>query len=134
MLIEVNPRISGACGVINESAIQSGLSSQPQLLAETLQGKYPTHINYQNLVNKQKVYWLALFNFSDQPLPDLKDKLCHFKTIHKISQIKEVDYIRPSITPSSLSDAVAFVICKSEDAQLLQQEVDAILELDEKGW
>ncbi|QXF52583.1 ATP-grasp domain-containing protein [Francisella tularensis] len=65
VLIEVNPRISGASGALNTLASYSGLDTQIEIFAQKIFNK--------EIAKKEKTFSkvLCLYNFANKPLPDL---------------------------------------------------------------
>lgn len=131
VLIEVNPRISGAQGLVNYIAELAGLPTQSEFLA-----RYVFHKSIdQKARNKEHpcVRLLALFHFSQSAMPDFKQKLKNYKSVKLVKQLKPVGYIRHQPIYSGV-DVAAFVVCYSEDFNRLSTETHQILHQDEMGW
>jgi biotin carboxylase len=127
VLIELNPRISGAHGMGNHETHLAGFPTQPELLAniifdEPLAVKKP-----------HSTRLLFLYNFKNAPLPDLHHRLESYQSIDKVEQLVKTGYVAGKM-PSSLLDTVAFVACQHDNPALLNQEVNEILLLDKNGW
>lgn len=129
VLIEVNPRISGLKGYINELARLGGFPTQTELLA------YGVFNIISSRLSKAPMHFvmLQLFHFSYLPLPDIAQKLQKYSVVKDVKLLTEIGYIHPKM-PESLIDIVAIVICGSQDEYELQQQIAQILAQDESGW
>ncbi len=131
VLIEVNPRASGAMGLPNRLVTFEGRMSQPELLSAVLFENYrettyvPPDCTHGRL--------LCLFHFSDQPLPDLVPVLERFTSVESVHQMAPTGHVHKE-PPRSLLECVAMVVCRSDDPQRMVEESDEILQQDLVGW
>jgi len=130
VLIEINPRISGASGWHNRLAAAQGLPTQPELFAAVVSGERRDT----NYIPPESVSARILFlsHLSTRPLADLAMSLQPFTSVQAIQQLKPVGY-RHTEPPTSLSDLVGFVLCAG-DANQLAEDCAQILSADLAGW
>jgi hypothetical protein len=131
VLIEVNPRASGALGFLNRIAAVEKLLPQPALLKSVLF----EHCRESTYAPPDRLHARLLFlsHFSNEPLPELESLLQRFSTVQIVHQIKNAGYAHAK-PPYALFDLVAFVLCNSDDAGRLTEESEEILLQDLKGW
>ncbi len=130
VLIELNPRISGAHGMGNHLSHLAGLATQVELLAHYI---FHCPLEKKQIKAPHSTRLLFLYNFKNSPLPDLHHRLRNYKTVNKIDQLVKTGYVTAK-TPSSLLDTIAFIACQDDDIGLLTEEVNNILTLDKEGW
>lgn len=127
VLIEVNPRISGASGALNTLASYSGLDTQIEIFAQKIFNK--------ELAKKEKSFSKAicLYNFSNKPLPDLSLLKLKYPSINIVDQKKPVGYTRTTTSNLYKSDVVAFIILRNKNLKQLEEDYKEILALDLNG-
>lgn len=132
VLIELNPRIGGIRGSTNRNAHLGALATQPEILSDALRGRVAQRVP---VPGDSPVYSraLTLFNFRDGPLPNFREVLGGYSTIHSIDQAERVGSTR-GMPPKSLSDLVAIVICSSRDPLEIARQSEEILTRDLAGW
>ncbi|APC91009.1 MULTISPECIES: ATP-grasp domain-containing protein [Francisella] len=124
VLIELNPRISGASGALNILASCSGLDTQIEIFAQKIFNK--------ELAKKEKFFSkvLCLYNFSNKPLPDLSLLKLKYPSINIVDQKKPVGYTRANMLNLYKSDVVAFITLKHKNLEQLEKDYKNILALD----
>ncbi|APC94800.1 ATP-grasp domain-containing protein [Francisella tularensis] len=127
VLIEVNPRISGASGALNTLASYSGLNTQIEIFAQKIFNK--------EIAKKEKTFSkvLCLYNFANKPLPDLSSLKLKYPSINIVDQKKPVGYTRSHTVNLCKSDVVAFIILRDKNLKQLEQDYKEILTLDLNG-
>jgi hypothetical protein len=131
VVIEVNPRASGACGFPNRLAAMEQLLPQPALLTSVLFDDYRESTYAPP--DRPHARMLALSHLSNDPLPELEPLLQRFSTVRMVHQIKHAGYMHAK-PPRSVFDGVAGVLCYSDDADRLAEESEEILGQDLRGW
>lgn len=131
VLVEVNPRISGAAGWINKLAAAEGLTPQPALFESIAIGS-DRDTNY-SLPQHSSSRLLYLSHFSKRPVPDLTALLAGYRAVQSMQQLKPVGYVHPG-PPRSTGDWVAMVLCSHADSHQLDRECEEILRRDLEGW
>lgn len=134
VLIEVNPRISGAQGVVNQICHFANLYSQVELLDLALSTpENLTNLNYSVKPNQYNM-WISLFNWSGKNVPaDISEKLKSLKTVVFINQIKSGVITKPNIN-THLFSVMCLLILSSDNFELIQQELAIIQNYDNHGW
>jgi biotin carboxylase len=125
-LIEINPRISGARGMVNKTAKLAGCFSQVDLLASKVFHKSI------NEINKKFKYCrlIPIFNIGSNPLPDLQQKLHDIKSIQEICYFKPIGYINPATIVGMGDSFCAMIICATDDVNVLNRDTEIIRKLD----
>lgn len=129
VLIEINPRISGIAGYCNYLAMEENLNDQIFLLKKALFEEEMPDLYIPPITNT--CAQLCLFNFSLMPVNELKNKLSAYKTVKKARYLKPDTYIAQTM-PYALTDAVALIICKAENKEMLLSDVKEIISIDDK--
>ncbi len=131
VLIEVNPRASGAQGFANRLVPYEGRLSQPELLNAVLF----EHLRDAKYVAPETRHgrMLFLFHFSQDPLPDLAEVFKRYRTVETFKQIAPTGQVHSQM-PRSVFELVALAACRSDDPAQMVEESDAILAHDLAGW
>lgn len=127
ILIEVNPRISGASGTILAMQNIAGNQNQIDVFLNQI-------FNIQQKPEqKYLVKCLCLYNGGANKMPDLTDTLIGKYGVSHIVQIIPPGALSRGIT-SDLSSISAYVIIKETCLERLEQNATTIRNLDNSGW
>ena len=127
-LIEVNPRVSGAGGVINKMSLLSSGTDQISLLM-----KYVFNHKLPHGDNKYS-RCLMLYNLSTKPLRNLQNNLKQYSSVYEVLQLVPDGQITKSLDNITLADSVAFVMLRSNDLTAIEKDTDNIFTKDKLGW
>ena len=127
-LIEINPRVSGASGLINKmTRLDSGRGQVSLLMNHILGHELPTGDgNYSRCV--------TLSNLSGKPLYNLKKNLQKYNTVFEVLQLVPDGHVIRSVDDINLTDAAAFVILRSDSLDEIEKDTAKILAEDKLGW
>ena len=131
VLIELNPRTSGASGFGNRLATAEHLRCQPEMLKAVLFDEF-RNTDYV-VPDRPRARLLTLSHFSENPLPELEPLLRQYSSVTRVQQMRPTGY-RHETPPRSVLDFVALVLCRSEDHDQLMRESEEILQRDLQGW
>ena len=131
VLIELNPRTSGASGFGNRLATAEHLRCQPAMLKAVLFDEF-RNTDYV-VPDRPRTRFLMLSNFSENPLPELEPFLRQYSSVTRVQQMRPNGY-RHEAPPRSVLDLVALVLCQSEDPDQMVRESEEILQRDLQGW
>jgi carbamoylphosphate synthase large subunit len=132
VFIELNPRISGLRGIMNQIATCEGYPNQVELLYKAIKQQLLTNLNELNH-KPVRSKWMILFNLNNNPVPDYNHVLAKYGTCKIIHQLKPSNSMVNN-TSVAISDASAFVLCYSNNIEQLNRECEEILFHDENGW
>ena len=113
--------MSGGMGTNQKIAAMAGISSQIELMCKHVFG-----IEYPSDCSIKYVKTAILYNHSGGTVPDFTKQVSNYPSVHDITQIVLPGTITASNSVSSLADAVAFIICATDNKE--------ILEYDLNGW
>ncbi|APD50112.1 ATP-grasp domain-containing protein [Francisella hispaniensis] len=129
VLIELNPRVSGATGAANITAAFTGNKTQLDIFAEKILAR--------NIPQRQAMFakTLCLYNFTNNPLIDLNTLKSTFSSIKVVNQLKPVGYVRNNDSNLSILDIVAFMVLQNDNFEELEKDAQQILRYDiETGY
>lgn len=129
-LIEINPRVSGAGGMIMTMAHLSHSHGLIDLLA-----KHILNCKLLHQGNNQHYRLLFLSNLSHKPLTNLKSNLKQYKTVIEILQIVPDGYVVEDKNDIKLTDTCAFVLLSSNSFDEIEADTTEIFYKDDIiGW
>src|SRR6185437_1735689 len=123
-LIEINPRISGALGIIDKIAFLNSGKGVVSLLMHYIFG-------YKLFKGDNKHYrCLHLYNMSGKSLHNLEEHLKKYRTVVEVIQLVPECHIIKDMENISLIDTAAFVLLGSCNIQDIEDDTRAIFGID----
>lgn len=128
VLIEINPRISGAKGCMHLTANASGNLSQIDIMLSKI---FDVHTPI--IMNDKYVRVVLLYNGGYNLMPDLNKKgLLYSGVVYVAQNIQPGCFSHEIVT--SLADAAGFVIVEAGTLEQLEERVSLIQDLDNLAW
>lgn len=128
-LVEVNPRVSGASGMINVLQRLHNNQDVCSIFAEKI-FKYKTITAYNGKYNR----CLVILNLSGKPLYNLKNHLIKYHTLNELVQLVPDGSVIRDLNDVALYDAAAFVILSDTSIDKINNDTEAIFIEDKLGW
>ena len=127
-LIEINPRVSGASGMVNKMTMLNNGRGQVSLLMNNVFGH--------DLSTGDGKYsrCVIISNLSGKPLYNLKENLKKYSTVFEVLQLVADGHVLDSLENITLADASALVLLRSDSLDQVVKDTEGILAQDKLGW
>lgn len=128
VLIEINPRVSGAKGMVHMVAKHFGQQTQLEIMFNKV-----FNLVIDNTNSKKFARSLVLYNGGANIMPDLNSLSLEKYGIEFVNQLIPTGQMS-NFNITKLGDAAAFVIVSATSRNELEQRINDIIKIDNHGW